>query len=556
VNRRILHPPAVTEQVADIASADTVYRNGKIYTVNEAQPWAEAVAIKDGKFLVVGSNADVKAVTGKSTKVVDLKEAFSMPGLIDIHTHPSMSMNFRVFCELPGTFYNPTDKMTIEALKKCIKNYPENQRWFIAEGYSSPVMSEKTLTKEFLDKLVPDRPAYVKDESGHFAWANSKAFDLVGIDKNTPDTPEGFFSRTPDGEPAGQIFEAAMNPFEEAILPLAPEVQQLAKRKLLEAASQQGITATGDAYVFERDLADWQSFKQAGEIHMHLILYMMGNLGNAELTPVSEILRYYKEFDLPGTPGAKMSMGGALESRTEVMLDNGYQDGSNPDPLIPAKAFAAYVKELDDAGIQIKVHAIGDGTVRAIVDGYEPTIKARGDNTLRHHIDHCSYVHPDDMPRMVELGIGCSAWPMLGAPVGFTLNQGNIVTKEKFVNVGPHHDLLKAGVMMANHSDAPQANLWPWWGMEASVTRGFPGKPEIPPLAKHQALTLAETIKVHTLNGAWIMRLDDVTGSIEKGKWVDMIVLNHNLFDIPVTDIHKTVVRKTLFKGQVVYQAE
>ena len=536
--------------------AETVYTNGRIYTVNAAMPWADAVAIKEGKFLVVGSNADVEAVTGEATEVVDLDGAFAMPGLIDIHTHPSMSMNFRVFCELPGTFYNPTNEMTIEALKKCIDAYPEDQEWFFAEGYSSPVMSEQTMTKEFLDELIPDRPAYIKDESGHFAWANSRAFELTGIDKNTPDTPQGFFSRTADGEPAGRIFEAAMNPFEDAILPLAPQVQRLAKRKLLEQASKQGITATGDAYVFERDLEDWQSFKRAGQIKLHLNLYMWGNFGTPELNPVTEILRYYEEYDLPGTPGVKMSLGGALESRTEVMLENGYRDGSNPEPLIPAQEFAAYVKELDDAGIQIKVHAIGDGTVRAVLDGYEPAIRARGENTLRHHIDHCSYIHPDDMRRMVEIGVGCSAWPMLGAAVGFTLNQADIVTEGKFADVGPHRDLLDAGVPMANHSDAPQANLWPWWGMEATITRGFPGEPDIPPLAEHQALTLEETLKVHTINGAWILRLDDVTGSIEEGKWADMIVLNHNLFDIQPSEIHETIVLKTVFEGNVVYESQ
>jgi len=537
-------------------TADVIYKNGKIYTVNENQPWAEAVAIKDGKFIKVGNNAEVESLAGKNTEVVDLNGSFVMPGLIDMHTHPSMSMNFRVFCELPGTFYNPTEEMTIDALKRSIESYPDDQEWFFAEGYSSPVMSKGTLTKEFLDELIPDRPAYVKDESGHSGWANSKAFELLGIDKNTPDTPEGYYSRTEDGEPAGQIFEAAMNPFEEAILPLSQEISELAKMKLLNEGSKQGITAMGDAYVFKRDLDDWQNLKREGKINMHLNLYMAGNFGTDVLTPVSEIKRYYEEYDLPGVPGVKMSMGGAVESRTESMLDNGYIDGSNPNPIIPAQKFAKYIKELDEAGIQIKVHAIGDGTVRATIDGFEHTILSRGENTLRHHIDHCSYVHPDDMKRLAELGIGASAWPMLGAPIGFVLNQSTLVTEQKFANYQPHRDLLDAGILMANHSDAPQANLWPWWGMEATITRGFPGEPDIEPLGKHQAITLEETIKVHTINGAWILHLEDVTGSIEKGKWVDMIILNHNLFEIQVTDIHKTEVQTTIFKGEKIYRVE
>ncbi|MEE9287047.1 MAG: amidohydrolase family protein, partial [Gammaproteobacteria bacterium] len=152
--------------------------------------------------------------------------------------------------------------------------------------------------------------------------------------------------------------------------------------------------------------------------------------------------------------------------------------------------------------------------------------------------------------------VGCTAWPMLGAPHGYTLNLADIATEEKFANIYPHRELLDAGVPMANHSDAPQATLWPWSGMEATITRGVPGDPDIPKLGAHQALTLEETLKVHTINGAWILRLDDVTGSIEEGKWADMIVLDRDLFEIPVTEIHETQVLTTVFKGEVVYKAE
>jgi hypothetical protein len=118
----------------------------------------------------------------------------------------------------------------------------------------------------------------------------------------------------------------------------------------------------------------------------------------------------------------------------------------------------------------------------------------------------------------------------------------------------PNREMLDAGVHLANHTDAPQANMWPWFGMEASVTRGYPGKPDVPPMGPDQALTLEETIRIHTVNGAWTLRLDGVTGSIEVGKSADLIVLNHNLFEIPPTDIHKTEVRRTLHKGRVVYE--
>ena len=145
---------------------------------------------------------------------------------------------------------------------------------------------------------------------------------------------------------------------------------------------------------------------------------------------------------------------------------------------------------------------------------------------------------------------------MLSAPIDFITAQAEIIKPEAYSRGMPLRTKLDAGIMAANHSDAPQANLWPWWGMEATLTRGFPGHPEIEKFNADQAITLEETLRVHTINGAYVLHLDDVTGSIEEGKWADMIVLNHNLFEIPETEIHNTEVEKTIFKGEVVYQRD
>jgi predicted amidohydrolase YtcJ len=272
--------------------ADTVYTNGNIYTVNEAQPWAEAVAIKDGRFLAVGSNADVEAVTGDSTEVVDLGGAFAMPGIGDSHIHPALVMPKRAFCGLPGTFYEPTEEQTIAALKECIANYPEDREWFIAAGWSAPAMSDETLTREFLDKLIPDRPAYVEDETGgHQAWFNTKALEAAGITKDFEDSPEGYFSRTPDGDIAGRAYEGAVNPLLAALPPFDVELKKIAYSKLMDEALSKGVTAFGEAYagVFDGDLQAWQELHQEGKIHQHVKIYLKGNIGTAELTPIETL---------------------------------------------------------------------------------------------------------------------------------------------------------------------------------------------------------------------------------------------------------------------------
>ena len=557
--------------------ADTVYTNGKIYTVNEAQPWAEAVAIKDGKFLVVGSAAEVEAVTGKETEVVDLAGAFAMPGIGDPHIHPALVMPKRAFCALPGTFYEPTEEQTLDALRECIADYPDDREWFVATGWTMPVMAPETLTREFLDQLIPDRPAFIEDETGgHTAWFNTLAMEAAGVSRDTEDTPESFYSRTKDGDISGLAFEGGLNPFLEAMPPFDTELRKFAFMKLLDEATSKGITAVGDAYVFEHDLQAYQELKQEGKLKQHTVLYLKGNLGTAELTPVEELLEWWNAYDLPGHKAVKIGMDGSIESYSAPLVD-GYADSEAPEiesplpgdtlpaeeetaadnvrPLVPAEEFADYIAQLDAAGFQVMVHAIGDGTVRATLDGYEKVIEANGNNRLHHHMDHCSLIHPDDFQRFVDLDVSCTIWPPLNAPVGY--NVGNIkpvLKPETWARMYDNRNRWDAGMRLVNHTDAPAAVLWPWWGMEATVTRGIPGQPDVPKMSPDQALTVAETIEAYTINAAWALRIDDVTGSIEEGKFADLIILNHNLFEIPETEIHTAEVQKTIFKGSVVYE--
>ena len=539
-------------------TADVVYTNGKIYTVNEAHPWAEAVAIKDGKFVAVGTDAKLASLIGGDTEVVDLDGGFAMPGIGDNHIHPALVMPKRAFCALPGTFYEPTEEQTLDALKEAIASYPEDREWFIGTGWTMPAMSPETLTREFLDKLIPDRPAFIEDETGgHTAWFNTLAMEAAGVSKDTKDTPESFYSRTEDGDISGLAFEAGLNPFLKAMPPFDTELRKIAFMKLLDEATSKGITAVGDAYVFEHDLEAYQELKKEGKLNQHVVLYLKGNLGTADLTPVDELLKWWNSYDLPGHKAAKIGMDGAIESFSAPLVD-GYADPEKKArTVVPADVFADYIAQLDAAGFQVKIHAIGDGTVRATLDGFEKVIKANGNNRLRHHIDHTSLIHPDDYQRFVDLDVSSTIWPPLNAPVNY--NVGGIkpaLKPETWARMYANRDRWDAGMRLMNHSDAPAAVLWPWYGMEATVTRGIPGKPDVPKMSPEQALTVAEAIEIYTINTAWSLMVDDDTGSIEVGKSADMIVLNHNLFEIPKTDIHKTEVKKTIFKGEVVYESE
>jgi len=396
--------------------------------------------------------------------------------------------------------------------------------------------------------------------------------ELAGITKDFEDTPESFFTRTATGDIAGVAYEGAMNPFLEALPTVTTEDRKDAFMVLLNEGLSKGITAFGDGYVFEQDLKAYEELNIEGTLKQHATLYLKGNLGTDELTPVDTLLQWWNSHDLPGHKAVKLGMGGALESISEALIDGyattdhepmealtpGADDdaptGKNARQVIPAEMFAEYMAELDAAGFQVMVHAIGDGTVRATLDGYESVISSNGNNRLRHRIDHASLIHPDDYQRLVELDVACSIWPPLNAPLNYNIDGIKPVLKpETWERMYANRERWDAGIRMFNHSDAPAATLWPWWGMEASVTRGFPGKPEKGKLGPQHALKLEEVIIAYTINAAWALHIDDITGSIEEGKSADMIILNHNLLEIEPTEIHKTKVQKTIFKGDIVY---
>jgi len=538
-------------------TADTIYTNGKIYTVNETQPWVEALAIKDGKFIKVGTSADIEVFKGENTTVVNLKGQFVMPGIIDPHIHPALLMTKRAYCSLPGTFFEPSEEDILTALKEAISNYPENKEWFIGQGFSSAAMSKETLSRKVLDELIPNKPAWIEDESGHNAWFNTKAMELAGITKDFEDTPESFFSRTPTGDIAGVAYEGAMNPFLEILPAVTTKDRKDAFSILLNEALSKGITAFGDGYVFRPDLQAYEELNVEGKLKQHAALYLKGNLGTDELTPVDTLLQWWNTYKLPGHKAVKLGMGGAIESGSEALVD-GYADSKiQARPIIDAEKFADYIAQLDEAGFQVKVHAIGDGSVRATIDGYESVINANGNNRLRHHIDHASLVHADDFDRLVDLDISISIWPPLNAPLDYNLKGIKPMLKpETWERMYANRERWDAGIRLVNHSDAPAAVLWPWWGMEASISRGFPGKPEKGKMGPQHALKLEEVIISYTVNAAWSLLIDDLTGSIEEGKYADFIILNHNLFEIPTSDIHKTEIQSTYFKGKEVYAAK
>jgi predicted amidohydrolase YtcJ len=201
-----------------------------------------------------------------------------------------------------------------------------------------PVFAPETLTREFLDQLIPDRPAFIEDETGgHTAWINTLAMGAAGISRDTPDTPESLFSRTKDGDLSDMAFERGLNPFLETMPPFDTAYHKIAFMKLLDEATSKGITAVGDAYVFEHDLQAFQELKQDSRLRQHMVLYLKSNLGTPELTPVEELLEWWNSYDLPDHKAVKIGMDGSIESFSAPLID-GYVSNDAPAMKSPMPA--------------------------------------------------------------------------------------------------------------------------------------------------------------------------------------------------------------------------
>lgn len=573
-----------TTALAQSGTAETVYTNGRIYTVDPNRPWAEAVAIKEGKFLSVGSNADIEAAIGKDTKVIDLGGRMALPGLIDHHAHPSIDGYMRSQCELPGSFVNPTFEDIVAAIKACKDKLDGGAKWFISSGHSAAVWPKEKYNKEYLDKIFGDMPAYMEDETAHNALVNSAALKIAGVDSKTPDPEGGIIERGSDGEATGHMIEFGALDLIKPHLPKKDLKAQVAGLKwAVQLFNSYGFTAYGDAQIFEADLPIFEKAIQDGGLTAHGTLFVqaLGNAGSSSIVSASKIKEMFERHNLPGMRlGAKVFVDGSIEGTTAALLEpyagpgdaskdigvpridgpdavaETVETGNTGDLTIPLKDLQVLLADLDEKDIQIKVHAIGDRGVRTTLDIFEELIGKRGGNKLTHHIDHLNMIHPADVPRFAKLGIPAGPYPSVAQPNSYQMGLIKPMLGERrfLERTLPIGSLMRSGAIVAFKSDWASIPIWPFYGMQVAVTRTPPNNPAKEPLNGSEVIKLEDAIRGYTINGAIILNRANEVGSIEVGKSADMIVIDRNLFETPVTEIHKAQVELTVFKGDPVYK--
>jgi predicted amidohydrolase YtcJ len=540
--------------IAHAQPADLVLRGGRIITVDRDWRIAEGVAIRDGRFVAVGDNAAVATLTGPATQVIELAGRTVVPGLIDTHLHQMLTgLNSRGV-QLLGARSVADVQNAIAA--RVAQTAPG--QWVMASsGWHESILEEgRMLTRQEIDNVAPDHPVFIP-RGGHVVTVNSKALELAGVTRDTPNPDGGVIVRDErTGEATGVLLQNAAN-LVRRILPPPPPPPAAAE--LLKGAMRElnsfGIVGVVEPGVDERVMALYRQVHDAGEMTVRTdVLYRA--LTKAQFERGIAAIREQKNSDMLRFPGIKVPLDGGVEGG-RMSWPYRIVPGEQLNPayrgvlLLPPGGEDEYVEGLKlaaAAGLQVQTHAVGDETIDVIVRAYERVNRERPIRDLRWVIMHI--FHPADaaIAKMGEIGIMATAQDH---PVLLGHNQRRWWGDERAAYAIPIRKLIDAGILVGGGSDGPVVPLDPflsmWWMTTRQVLKGYV-------LGGDQAITAKEALQLYTVNNARILGVERDRGTIEPGKLADLAVLSQDLLAVPPNDIRNTKALLTLVGGKIVHR--
>ena len=538
--------------------ADLILTNARIYTVEKDKPWAEALAVRGDRIVAIGTAKQMEAYRGPHTRILNAKQHLVLPGFTDSHIHfmdGSLSL-MRV---------NVEDTKDLAGIQKMVKEFADahpNAPWVLGRGWSYAEFGNRTLPdKKDLDAIVPDRPVFLEGYDGHTYWANSKALQLAGVNKDTPNPPNGEIVRDPaTGEPTGALKEDAAAALFDKVIPKPTDAERLeALRRGMALANENGLTRVVSCGGDFENLNYYDQLRRAGQLTLRMDAARIIDPAEPTAKAIDEIKSALKTYhDIWLDAGyAKFFLDGVVESHTAAMLTP-YAD----DPSLKGKLFwdpekyKQAVQQLAADHIQVFTHAIGDGAVRLALDAYESANAADKTPDARERIEHIETITAEDIPRFGKLGVIASFQPLHAYPDSDTLdvwlkNAG----RQREPRAWAWQSIAKTGGHEAFGSDWPVVTLNPWQAVQTALTRqtreGTPPGGWVP----EQRLSLEQAIAGYTLGAAYAIHRENEEGSLKPGNLADFIVLSQDLFKIDPHQVSGTKVLLTAVGGKSVYES-
>ncbi len=535
--------------------ADVVLIHAKIYTLNPKEPWAQAMAVRAGKIIAVGSDQSIASYKAPSTKVIDARQHMVLPGFVDAHVHMMAGA-----AQLRNLSLNSAK--TVGEFQKAIQDYAAahpDRKWIQGMGWVYSVFGKNGLPhKKLVDEVVPDRPVYLAAYDGHTALANSKALQAAGITRKTPDPPSGIIVRDPvTGEPTGVLKEAAERLVTRVIPKPTREEELDGLAKAIRYAGSLGLTRLISAGADAERIELFDEIRQKGGLTAR---FTMARFVSAPVTPdaiktLQENRQKYCD-DWIDAGQAKFLLDGVIEAHTAAMLEPYEHDPANRGQLyFEPEKYKESVILLDSLDFPISTHAIGDRTIRLALDAYEAANKANGRTDARDRIEHIEAPSAQDIPRFGKLNVIAGMQPLHATPDSNTFEAwAASIGPQRAQQAFPWHSVLNGGAPMSFGSDWPVVTLNPWPGLQILVTRQTPEGTPAGGWLPNERLTLEQAIQGYTMGGAIAAKREKTEGSIENGKLADVVIISQDLFNIPPNQIGKTKALMTLVGGKVVYQ--
>ena len=555
------HPATGQQQASE---ADTVYKNGFVYTADGPRSRAQALAVRDGKFFKVGTNDDMKAVTGKDTRVVDLNGKMVLPGLVDSHIHCLRGALTALGLAFPVT-------ASVDEIKAALKKYIADKKLKKGEWVEGAkwALDYKKLNAKMLDEVSPDNPVFLHDWTNHLAWVNSAALKAAKITKNTPDPEDGVIDRDSSGNPTGTLHNKALGLITAAMPPPKPEVVEERAAWIFNKLNGYGVTSIITAQLDPVRVKAYRALESKDKLTMRIqgswdfnTRYVTTSLAEQAKTFMAREKRG-ENSPLVNVDGVKIYLDGVPNDAPggAPMIDPYVTEPSFGNVSIDEPTLSTWMLRFDAAGLKIMAHATGSLSVRHWLNAVEAVRRANGKGP-RHHLAHSMLVYPEDMDRFnferSNFVAEVSPFNIWVPDPTANYSWSKIIGRDRFdLTMTPIKSMVDAGAVVAYGSDwdnVPEPN--PWLGLEGMVTRQYPGHPEYGQWKLDERIDVETAIQIFTRNGAVAMEKEDETGTIEPGKSADFIVINQNLLEISPLKIHQTKVLKTVLKGHTVYEGK
>ncbi|MFP3984704.1 MAG: amidohydrolase [Candidatus Bathyarchaeia archaeon] len=516
--------------------AELVLVNGNIITMNSKQPRVQAIAIRDGKIVAVGTSKQILTHVGRGTEKIDLKGRTVIPGFVDAHIHGASL----------GRSLSQIDLRNVKSIKEIqqkVKEWTDDTpkgRWIIGRGWDQDKLAEHRYPLRFdLDQVAPDNPLLLIRVCGHLGVVNSEALKLAGITKETKTPKDGHIEKDSSGEPNGILFERALGFIFDVLS--KPSEEDVANTCLLACQKmvKEGLTTVHWIIDSTAEMRALQELKKRNILPLRIYA----------LVPV-EYLEHLTELGVfTGFGDHKIKMGsvkifadGSLGARTAALKEP-YSDASETKGMLlySQKQLEKFVKKAHEANLQLAIHAIGDRTIEVVLKTLEKILAKTPKKNHRHRLEHASVLTPKLIRKMKKVGVIASVQPHFTVSDFWITNRLG-ETRARWAYA--FKSLLKAGIVAMGGSDAPIEPASPILGIHAAVARE---------IFQQEQITLDEALRLYTINAVYGSFEENSKGSIEKGKLADLVILSRDPYKIPPKQIKDIKVEMTIVGGNVVY---